>query len=359
MKKQLITLATATAMTAPAAVLADAHSDGPEVYGRVHLSLDHEGYDVNAAGDSGDLTLASRTSRIGVRGSEEVSYGLTAIYQFEHQLDASDSGFSGQQLRDTFVGVQGDWGQVRAGRLPALNGIVYGPGNFFPTQAGDPGNVLLAMGAAEDDGSFLGGRASGVVEYTTALAGPVQASVQFIPSAYEEPGDHEHDYSLWVTYDEGPLAAQGTVYVYHYDDDPVGSGAEAGDNDTLAALQAEYDFGLFRVGGGFATVSSDVDDMDDSAAWLGAGFDVTETGTINVQYSGLMADRDDADASIIALGFTEALSDRTSAYANVAFIDNDEKNAVNPHSYASTGPQDGIANDEDGQVVSVGVIHDF
>ena len=371
MKKQLITLATATAMTAPAAVLADAHSDGPEVYGRAHLSVDVENYD-DAAGDSGDIAIASRASRLGFRGSEEIG-GLEAFYQAEAQVDWGTPGNFETQARDTFVGLGGNFGELRAGRLPALNHIVYGPGNFFPTQTGDPGNVIFAA-----TGGNLGGRTpSAAIEYVPPLAGPVDIAVALTPSAAGDADEgYDHDISLVVDFNEGPISARATVYHYNYDEteetviaglDPDANPVPVGEQlsledvntDTLFALSGEYDMDIMRFGGGFAAVSSDRDDADNQAVWGGGAFDVTSTGTFNAQASLHLGDADDSDVTILALGYTETLSDRTSVYGNIAFLDNDDAVGVAPHGYAAIAPQDDPGTGEDGQVLSAGVIHDF
>src|SRR5262245_24969278 len=56
--------------------------------------------------------VSSNSSRLGVRGTEPLGGGLTAIFQFESQYDASNSGGT-LATRDTYVGLQGPWGTVK------------------------------------------------------------------------------------------------------------------------------------------------------------------------------------------------------------------------------------------------------
>lgn len=84
MKKKLLTTAIAVVGVAPLAVQAE---NGPTVYGKVHVSVDHVDFD-NAAVTAGSNNkegeywrVVSRASRLGVKGSEELGEGLKAIYK--------------------------------------------------------------------------------------------------------------------------------------------------------------------------------------------------------------------------------------------------------------------------------------
>jgi predicted porin len=97
---------------------------------------DFDGWGVNGdayrdfPGIRGDLPIAlapipspkSRANRIGVKGSEDLAYGLKAIYQVELGLNLSaaddniTSGNNGISFRNSFVGLAGDWGTFLVGR---------------------------------------------------------------------------------------------------------------------------------------------------------------------------------------------------------------------------------------------------
>src|SRR4029079_10235664 len=57
----------------------------------------------------------SNSSRIGVRGSESLGGGLSAIFQIEDGVNADISG-GVHASRETFVGLQGTWGTFKIGR---------------------------------------------------------------------------------------------------------------------------------------------------------------------------------------------------------------------------------------------------
>ncbi|MCG5533527.1 porin [Halorhodospira sp. 9621] len=381
MKKQLITLATATAMAAPVAVLADSHDDGMgwfDLYGQVHTSLDNEGYD-NVDGDSGSLTLHDHSSRIGIRGEKGLDTGVEAFYQLEQAIHWHD--FQSLQedildadrgLRDTFVGLRDEQlGELRYGRLPWLNNVVYGPGNFFPLQAGDPGNVIsAAVNPVAGDGFPANPGRAGFTEYETDEANPdnavndTQDAVQYTtpdlgafgasltvhPSHINDAGDQEHNFMAIGTYNEGPLSVQATFFQWHYTAD-----------DDMSALvgSAEYDFGGMRIGGGGLAASNDADDQDNNAVWLGGDMDVTNRGTVKAQLAQHLADASDSDTLMMAVGYDFQLAEQTKLYANLVWFDNDDQANVAPHSYATSATTTDVGLGEDGTVTSFGVHHHF
>ncbi|KPK53206.1 MAG: hypothetical protein AMS22_07755 [Thiotrichales bacterium SG8_50] len=108
MERILFTLAVATALaTAMTAARAET-----TLYGNLNESINS--YDTDAGGD--DVNLKSNTSAIGIKGSEDLGSGLSAIYQAEFQFDpAEGTGFSG---RDQWVGLKtNSLGQLRFGTI--------------------------------------------------------------------------------------------------------------------------------------------------------------------------------------------------------------------------------------------------
>src|SRR5258708_25249609 len=63
--------------------------------------------------------VSSNSSRFGMRGVEYLGAGNAAIFQIESnvQADTGNAASSGLASRETFVGVQGDWGTFRAGKF--------------------------------------------------------------------------------------------------------------------------------------------------------------------------------------------------------------------------------------------------
>ena len=89
-------------MTAPSVVLAQA-----TWYGSFRAGI---------LSSSGETTLHSPASRWGVKGSNEISDGLSAVYRFEHKLDATTASLNdGGRL--SFVGLSGGFGTLTMGQV--------------------------------------------------------------------------------------------------------------------------------------------------------------------------------------------------------------------------------------------------
>jgi len=128
MNKKLVSLAVAAAVTAPEAALAAAI-----LYGKAHVSTDwfeikgsspreeYKGWTLNKGQVGKDH---DRENRLGVKGSEDLSGGLKAIYQVEfgiplanesdHDIDSDEQG--GLKMRNSFAGLEGDFGTFLVSR---------------------------------------------------------------------------------------------------------------------------------------------------------------------------------------------------------------------------------------------------
>ncbi|MBX9903783.1 MAG: porin [Burkholderiales bacterium] len=124
MKKNLMALAVAGALVAPA--LAFAQASSVQIYGAMDAGFQY----VDAPGATGvnqyqaRTRIASNSSLIGFRGSENLGGGLRAIWQLENQLSIDGVGgnntqtmANGWNTRTTFVGLTGGFGQVLVGYL--------------------------------------------------------------------------------------------------------------------------------------------------------------------------------------------------------------------------------------------------
>lgn len=100
----------------PVAAMADV-----TIYGTVRVGLEsNKSYADTASGASiaNKTEVNDWTSRIGFKGNEDLGDGLKAIWQVENRLhmDGTGSG-DGFATRDSFIGLSGNFGSVRFGRL--------------------------------------------------------------------------------------------------------------------------------------------------------------------------------------------------------------------------------------------------
>ncbi|GEM_PF-3475374 len=380
MRRKIATVAAATALAAPAAVLAD---EGPTVYGFVNLSLDYEGYDSDDSSDDGDLAMNTGLSHFGIRGAEDLDNGLEAIYQAEvgWTYTGDSTGTAGEdktvtyegeeytissddnwitQMRDSFVGLRGDFGQATFGRQSAANQFVYdGPGREWVAQVGTPAGALHQS---------LPSRYSNMVRYQapggqTAGGGEVDAQLSFVPSEGKDPdGDEpgDHVYNAYSSYQDGPVS--GSVSLWHGQGIATDSdGNPTGGDVSVGSLAARYDLGVVQLGAQVSAQDSDADNADNQAYALGMAAPFGGKNRVKAIVTQFSADADKHDYTTAALGYDRFLSDRTEVRFAVASTFNDDDSDATPHAYGAYGPSSGVtpAEGETQSTVSANLRHTF
>src|SRR5215471_15170742 len=140
MNKKLVAVAIAGVLAAP---LAQAQTANVTLYGRLNMDMEvvNGKQAVNSSGTACGPTstcinprqfrVSSNTSRLGVRGTESLGGGLSAIFQIESSVPGdggnqaavpagsipTTSTPAGLATRETWVGLQGGWGTFKMGRF--------------------------------------------------------------------------------------------------------------------------------------------------------------------------------------------------------------------------------------------------
>jgi len=133
MKKSLIALAVMAASGA-----AFAATSNVDVTGQMRISADK-------SNNGGKLTLVDRASRLGITGSEDLGGGMKAFYHAEWNVDAADGVETTTgpfTTRQTYVGIQGGFGKVLAGKAFAPYKLIGSASVFEDTAADSVGDVL-------------------------------------------------------------------------------------------------------------------------------------------------------------------------------------------------------------------------
>lgn len=89
----------------------------PTVFGKAHVSFGSVSED--AGTETSSTAVSSHASRIGVKGSIDTESGNEVIYRFAWEVDMTDEAKASNdniKSREQYVGLKGDWGQVRVGR---------------------------------------------------------------------------------------------------------------------------------------------------------------------------------------------------------------------------------------------------
>lgn len=216
MKKQLIAAALAAAFAVPAV------AQQATVYGIIDQAYRVTSPDVGASTKT-IVGSSFTTSRIGVKGTEDLGGGITASFTLEGRVDpvvgAVGSG-SNFFSRESSLTVSGGFGSVTMGRTDtsASEGIdtLAGIANF--------GNFAFVSGVE------LAGDRESTVRYTTPTVGGLQAQIgRSLASSQGAETD-----SASLTYSQGALA--------------LGAGFDRADRDKYTAVGARYDFGFASAG---------------------------------------------------------------------------------------------------------------
>lgn len=321
---------TVLALAALAAVSGSAFAQSSvTLYGVVDASLENvKGTDSVTRVSSDNLA----TSRLGVRGMEDLGGGLKAKFVLESAVK-SDTGANGGGTarfwdRGAWVGLGGDFGELRLGRTDSSIGVLAGNTSILGGQAYDDFKIAGTF-AGNDyrrvDNSityllptFVEGLTA-QVQYSTAVGTSATAGTE---TANVDTGKA---WGFNVAYAGGPFGA-GLGYIKAKQD-------AAGDQEGEGVLvYASYDFGPAKLTGYY-----NQDDSEAAKATLGTAYDKRElwglkvgvpVGTafnmsLGVSKAKNVAFTQDLDATFVMLKGVYTLSKRTSVYGLFTNVDND------------------------------------
>jgi len=354
MKKHLIALAVAAAVAAPAA-MADT-----TLYGLAHVSVDY--IDTDTAGKDANVNIQSGSSRLGVKGAEKLSSGLSAIYQYETTVEVTDGSSLFGSARNAFVGLTGGFGTAILGRHDTPMKTAIAQYDLFGDQIGDNGNIV---GAKYGTSAGFNLRSPNVVAYITPNMGGFSAQLAYVT---------DHDQCGKADDKCGAITDEKAVPSSDLNDNDaysLSAGYKHKMFDITAAYEvhnavvggADLDENSWMVGGGvnFAGVRvnalyQNMENFDNKEANVyGAGVSYTfGKNMVKAQY--FLVDSDVAasdELSMLAVGYDYNMSKQTTLYAAYAMGDKGQIVWGDGH-----GGKTAAGADEN-SALSVGVKHKF
>lgn len=324
MKKSLIALA----VLASIAGVAQAQS-AVTIYGKVDVGVTKLSGDILTPTQEATKMKGNHTSRIGVKGSEDLGNGMSAIFQVESRFNADDGtiatpgeAFSGP----AYVGLGGNFGQVRLGRN-------YGTMDVISSAAIDPfeGDGIGGMNA------LTRARINNTLTYYTPEMSGFGAQAQYILG--EKPvgvlaANQNDGYAVGVNYNNGP------IYL------GAGYGVEENSNDSnIWAVSGSYAFGPAKIALGYDQLDNKIGTQPKAKNAVVAATYEIGSGVIKAAYGQTkdgVADTFGATApgvgntfdkiQKLSIGYQHNMSKRTSLYADVArtrYTDPGFKESVN------------------------------
>ncbi len=266
MNKKLLAIAIAGVVAAP---LAQAQTANVTLYGRLNLDAEvilQQKQDIavtpsQPAVKQNIYRVGSNSSRFGMRGTESLGGGLSAIFQIEYSVNA-DSGSGVTASRETFVGLQGGWGTMKVGYFLSPYDDIHGIFGDSPTLlTGILGTQALwsntgYSGNTTDTGAF-DDRVGNSVRYDSPNIAGFTGSVQV--GARDTAGGatgndagtltqqrrHAYVISTGGQYNNGPLSL-GITYEVH-NNLREGTAAVPHLQDQAATIAGSWNFGIVKV----------------------------------------------------------------------------------------------------------------
>lgn len=355
MNKKLVAVAVAGLLAAPLA--AQAQNANVTLYGRLNIDLE------NVSGRQADGSnprvwrLSSNSSRLGVRGTEALGGGLSAIFQIEQNVsgDTGNSSSSGFASRETFVGLQGNWGTFKMGKfLMPLDDMhpIFGNVPTFTTSILSTANLWAQGPQSKGTGGF-DARLGNSLRYDSPVWSGFNFSTQIAlrdssgfadlaPPAGDN-GEHtaelRHAYVAGIAgfYNNGPLQV-GTAYERNI------KVRGPGLSDYDWTITGAYNFGVVRPALVYEKISYDIATGGDLTrnlwgisatapigpgvfyAFYGDASDGKGSSATGSRVGGLTKGSDTGSKQW-ELSYSYPLSKRTTVYAGYVKLDNDRNAA--------------------------------
>ena len=307
MNKVLLLSTTLAILTMAPFTAAKGPIDG-QLYGKINVSV------VNSDSGSEDTwKLNSNASRIGLKGSSQISEGLSVFYKTEFEVAADDGSndikkYSIEtdteivELKDTstfkqrniFVGIKGQYGSLLAGKNDTPTKLAQKKIDLFNDSVGDIKNTFEGEN-----------RESNIIAYTTPKYGAFSATYAVMPSE-EDGGSLSDAKSNSVNYSNGDL------YVALAADSNV-------DDHDLLRIVSQYQFDAWQFGLMYQE-SEEVDGTDDESGYFASTAYKCDNITYKAQFGSNENDTDGSNKTTLSLGADYKLAKNTKSF--VFFTEN-------------------------------------
>ncbi len=359
MTKNILAIAIAAAVMAPSAFAA------ATVYGLAHVGVANQD-----TGTASGTSIMSNSSRLGVKGSEDLGAGMKAIYQMEFGINMDGEGDAlngGTSNRNTFAGIGGGFGTVLLGRHDSPIKLVNRKFDLFGDQIGN----TRAITGGNGTNALIDGRHSNVLAYASPSFGGFSVLAAYVPGAgfnneqWSTAANKSDAMTFNVTGDMGNLGlGMGYINVAK----------------NLTSLQSTFE--AFNLGASYKMGAAKVlaTYQNDNAAkatsttgsgtrdvyGVGAAYQVTAAGTIKGQYHIASKNGNTANSggTLMNIGYDHAMSKNTTVYANYAMATNEDAAAYTVN-LAGAGAGENFAATtvggvaKDNSAFAVGLIHKF
>jgi len=303
-----------------------------------------------AVGNPSNTRVSSNGSHLGFRGTENLGNGMKAIFQFESEVNF-DSGAALGLNRDSFVGLNGSFGQVTlgtqtgptnalGGRLDVNSGDTIMSNTAVLGKLGGAFATVGPKGSQFASGSTFDTRFNNSIQYVTPSFSGLQATAMYVANENktETAGAKINTsvYDFGVNYENGPVFVGATYARISLGNDlPVGPFAADGTAKEMR-IAGIYDFGMATIRALYARTKGDdsTGDAKQNVWGIGGTYNVSPNGKLVGQYyKAADLDAGGADdntgAKFYTIGYEHSLSKRTMLKAGYAYLKNDSATTTN------------------------------
>jgi predicted porin len=383
--KKVLSLAIAAALVAPAAAMADA-----TLFGKAHFIV--ENVDTTTTPATGGASTSADVwgvdsvhSRIGVKGSEDLGNGLTAVYHFEFKVNQDDD--DGLDDRNQFIGLAGGFGTVLLGSHDTPLKMSQGKfDQFGDLPWGDIGKVMPGEDRVDNVIAYVSPAMGGLTLVGALVAGENgDATAADLAGAESDLTGIADHISLAGLYSNGPIFASLAYNQYDIGNASQGLATALGlttfnADPTLIRGTLIWDGGNWQVGGMYSSMDLDVStsptvanyDTDADAYGISGNIKIGANGKLKAQY--LVGDDTvggingtvpgftpnvnisygDDETTMISFGYEHALSERTILHAGYTMYEVEAGDRTAP---SSTLGEETVDTEVDS--FFVGMIHNF
>lgn len=319
---------------AAAPALAFADTSNVTVYGKVDLA-----FGSTSNGSVSNNQVSSEASRFGIKGSEYLGDGLSAIWKIESAINMDNAVGNGLATRNSFLGLKSDSaGTLLLGRHDTPYKIATRKLDVFADQIAD-NRHLMGGGTSAYKGSYMDMRPTNELVYLSPKIAGFKAVASYANGAEEASAAGQIKGSIWalaVMYDQGPfygaLAYQNVKYGTAATGSVVATGSlAAGDSLKAWKMGAGYKMDALQLNAVYEKISSAMGATGLNTLgrtdWYLAGKYSFGSDDNDVKLSYTRAGDTNGVAStgarMFGLGYDHNLSKRTSLYAQYNKLSND------------------------------------
>jgi predicted porin len=349
MKKSLIVLAIASAFAAPAA-FAEA-----TLYGNVGVSFGS----ANSGTNGGSATqVSSDASKFGIKGSEDLGGGTSAIFQIESYVNLQNTGAvaapqvaggTGLGSGDTFAGLSGSsWGTVILGQHDTPYKIATRGLDMFADTIADTRSLLGPLDGTDKIHvpnvlAYISPSLSGVT-----IAAAYVAGAEIAPAAGTSYANKGSAVSLAALYSAGPIGVDFAYQTLTVGD--TGSGllgannaaalsglpVHTGDKVTAWKLAASYTVDAFGVNALYERTTADPASGTSGSSnnyYIAGKYNFTPSDTVKLAYThagegAITSASTNNTAKQTSVGYDHSMSKHTTVYALYTKVSEDSAHST-------------------------------